>query len=127
MNARRINDVKAVIAYLKERIGIVEVLNEKVEMEKAGSDLYKAICCFHDEKTPSLTATPSKGLYYCFGCKATGDIVSFYRNTYNMTTIEAVYALAEKYQVDIRQFERDLTEEEKLHAEYRKTLNAIVD
>ena len=127
MNVRRINDVKAIIAYLKERIGIVEVLNEKVEMEKAGSDLYKAICCFHDEKTPSLTATPSKGLYYCFGCKATGDIVSFYRNTYNMTTIEAVYALAEKYQVDIRQFERDLTEEEKLHAEYRKTLNAIID
>ena len=36
MNARRINDVKAVIAYLKERIGIIEVLNEKVEMKKAG-------------------------------------------------------------------------------------------
>lgn len=125
--AKKINNINEVIIHLKERISILEVLGEQLTLEKAGSDLYKALCCFHSEKTPSLTVTPSKGLYYCFGCKATGDIVTFYRNAYNMTTIEAIYALADKYKIDITAFERELTEEEKLHVEYRKTLNCIID
>ena len=117
---KRLIDLKQVIEYLKSKIDIQDVIGEVTEVEKAGGDLYKALCCFHTEKTPSLTMTPSKGLYYCFGCKATGDIITFYKQTQNLSTVEAIYQLAEDYGIDITPYERDLTEDEKRIMELQK-------
>lgn len=102
MNNRKIADINAVIEYLKQHIDITDVIGEVADVEKAGKDTYKTLCCFHDEKTPSLVMTPSKGLYHCFGCKESGDIVTFYRKRYNHSTIEAIYKLAENYNINIR-------------------------
>lgn len=124
-NKKRIADIKAVIDYLKEHIDIIDVVAEVAEVERAGKDTYKALCCFHQEKTPSLVMTPSKGLYHCFGCKESGDIVTFYKQKYNMSTIESIYALAEKYNVNISSFERDLTADEKLLNEYQGIMKQI--
>lgn len=124
---KRLNDIHATIDYLKERISIIDVVGEVVEVEKAGNDLYKALCCFHQEKTPSLTITPSKGLYHCFGCKASGDIITFYKQNYNISTIEAIYALSEKYKISIASFERDLTLEEQKILKYQQIMLQIVD
>ncbi len=55
---------------------IVEVIGRYVELQKKGAE-YVACCPFHQEKTPSFTVTPAKGAYYCFGCGAGGDAVSF--------------------------------------------------
>ena len=110
-----ISDLQGAIAHLKDNISLSDVIGEVVDLKDAGPDLKKGLCCFHEEKTPSLTLTPSKGLYYCFGCHATGDIISFYREYYNNNTIEAVNNLAEKYEIDITEYKRELTEEEKYH------------
>ena len=53
----------------------------------------KACCPFHDERTPSFTLTPDKGLYKCFGCGAGGDVIKLYRELANATFSEAVAAL----------------------------------
>lgn len=125
MNNRKIADINAVIEYLKQHIDITDVIGEVADVEKAGKDTYKALCCFHDEKTPSLVMTPSKGLYHCFGCKESGDIITFYRKRYNYSTIEAIYKLAENYNMNIRSFERDLTPEEKQLNEYQAIMKQI--
>jgi DNA primase len=55
---------------------IVEVIGQRVELRKAGKE-YKGLCPFHSEKTPSLTVNEDKGLFYCFGCSASGDVIDF--------------------------------------------------
>ena len=50
----------------------------------------KACCPFHDERTPSFTLNPDKGLYKCFGCGAGGDVIKLYRGLANATFAEAV-------------------------------------
>ena len=122
---KRLTNINEVCDYLKQHINIVDVISEVTPMERAGGDSFKALCCFHKEKTPSLVATPSKGLFICFGCKESGDIISFYKKAYHMSTVEAIYELAEKYGVDIKSFERDLTPEEKIIQEYQQVCKQL--
>ncbi|AZS49250.1 DNA primase [Bacillus phage vB_BpsS-140] len=120
-------DLEQVISYLKENIDIVEVIGRELTIHDAGSDLKKAVCCFHEEKTPSLAITPSKGLYHCFGCKASGDIISFYKEYHNKDTYEAINELAESYNLDLSVYQRDLTPEEKELHSIREIAGTIRD
>jgi DNA primase len=61
---------------IKERLSIVDVISSYLSIEKAGKN-YKAKCPFHNEKTPSFSISEERGIYYCFGCGAKGDIFSF--------------------------------------------------
>jgi DNA primase len=61
---------------IKERLGIVEVVESYLKLEKAGGS-FKGKCPFHNEKTPSFFVSPDRGTFYCFGCGAKGDIFSF--------------------------------------------------
>lgn len=79
---------------------ILSVAGSYVNLIKAGS-LYKAVCPFHNEKTPSLIITPSKGLFHCFGCGAGGNAINFIMKIENLSFIEAVKLLSERYSVDI--------------------------
>ena len=56
---------------LVQRIDVVEVIGNRIEIKKAGKE-YKGLCPFHTEKTPSFTVSPDKGFYHCFGCGAHG-------------------------------------------------------
>lgn len=107
-----IADIRVAADYIKQHVDLVTVMGAVMDLTKAGSDLYKGLCCFHEEKTPSMTVTPSKGLYHCFGCKASGDVISFYKDYYNMSITEVIYKLSEDFNIDISQFERELTPEE---------------
>lgn len=78
-----------------EHIDIVELINSRVPLKKAGKD-YQALCPFHNEKTPSFTVSPEKQFYYCFGCGASGDAISFLMNIDRLEFPEAVLALAER-------------------------------
>lgn len=122
-----LSDMQGAIDYLKEETKVEDVIGEVVRLEEAGNDLIKALCCFHEEKTPSLTITPSKGLYHCFGCKASGDIISFYKDYYHLNTIETIYKLSEKYDIDISNFEREPTAEEKKNIELEKINRRVRD
>ena len=61
---------------LLSRVDIVEVVNARVPLKKAGRE-YQACCPFHSEKTPSFTVSPTKQFYHCFGCGAHGTALGF--------------------------------------------------
>lgn len=91
------------IALVRERANIVTVVSDYVTLRPAGGDSMKGLCPFHDEKTPSFQVTPSKGLFYCFGCGEGGDVITFLRKVNNLDFIEAVQMLADKFGVQLRQ------------------------
>lgn len=82
------------------RADIVDIVGEYVHLKKSGAN-YKGLCPFHGEKTPSFTVSPSKGLYHCFGCRASGDVVRFLMQHEHLTFPEAVRLLASRYGVRI--------------------------
>lgn len=77
------------------RIDIVEVIDARVPLKKAGKD-YKACCPFHEEKTPSFTVSASKQFYHCFGCGAHGTAIGFLMEYEHMSFPEAVEELARR-------------------------------
>ncbi|OYN85323.1 DNA primase [Parenemella sanctibonifatiensis] len=98
--AGRINDDD--IAEVRARTRIDEIVGEHVMLRPAGGGSFKGLCPFHDEKTPSFQVTPSRGLYYCFGCGEGGDVITFLQKVENLTFAEAVQRLADKAQVRLR-------------------------
>lgn len=72
---------------------IVEVAGKYIRMEKSGGNL-KALCPFHNEKTPSFMLSPSKQIFHCFGCGAGGNVVKFLMQIENLTFIESLKRLA---------------------------------
>jgi len=65
-----------VAATIKEKLDIVELIGETVQLKKAGTT-YKGLCPFHGEKTPSFTVTPTRERWHCFGCGRGGDVFNF--------------------------------------------------
>jgi DNA primase len=78
---------------LMARTDIVEVINARVPLKKAGRE-YKACCPFHGEKTPSFTVSPTKQFYHCFGCGAHGTALGFLMDYEHLEFPEAVEELA---------------------------------
>ncbi len=85
---------------LLARVDIVDVINRRVPLKKAGPE-YKACCPFHDEKTPSFTVSPTKQFYHCFGCGAHGTAVGFVMDYDRLSFPEAIEALAEHLGLDV--------------------------
>ncbi|MFQ6023654.1 MAG: DNA primase [Acidiferrobacterales bacterium] len=84
---------QAFIDELLMRADIVDVIDTRVPLTKAGKD-YKARCPFHEEKTPSFTVSPDKQFYHCFGCGAHGSAISFLMEYEHMSFPEAIEELA---------------------------------
>lgn len=86
---------------LRERADLVEVVSGHMKLKKAGR-VFKGLCCFHQEKTPSFTVDPDKQLYYCHGCGAGGDVFTFIQNADGLTFSEAAERLAHRFGVTLR-------------------------
>jgi len=84
---------KEFIDELLTRTDIVEVIDSRVPLRKAGKD-YKACCPFHEEKTPSFTVSADKQFYHCFGCGEHGSAITFLMNYEHMSFLESVEELA---------------------------------
>ena len=80
---------------LRLRAGIVQIVQEYVSLKRAGR-VYKGLCPFHSEKTPSFQVDPDKEFFYCFGCKAGGDVFKFVELQERVNFGEAVRMLAQK-------------------------------
>ena len=76
-------------------------LSRVVTLRKAGGARLKGLCPFHNEKTPSFHVDPDKGLYHCFGCGKSGDIIAFVRDTEQLGFTEAVETLGQRFGVPI--------------------------
>ena len=91
----------SVIEQIKDRLDIVEFIRQYVPNLKRAGKTYKACCPFHHEKTPSFTCSSEKGLFYCFGCQAGGDIFEFLMKMENLSFNEALEKLAERAAKDV--------------------------
>ncbi len=84
------------IEEIKKKIDIVEFIGSFITLKKAGRN-YKAVCPFHQEKTPSFVISPERGIWHCFGaCGEGGDVIKFLMKWENITFIEALRELAKK-------------------------------
>jgi DNA primase len=79
---------------LKSRINIADVIGEYVKLKPAGGGSFKGLCPFHGEKSASFQVTPSKQMFYCFGCQTGGDVFRFLELHEKMAFPEAVDMLA---------------------------------
>jgi DNA primase len=91
---------------LLTRTDIVEVIDERVPLKKAGRE-YKACCPFHTEKTPSFTVSQTKQFYHCFGCGEHGTVISFLMDYEHMEFVEAVEELARRAGLEVPHEGRD--------------------
>lgn len=80
---------------LCSRIDIEDVISSYVDLKRAGRNV-KGLCPFHNEKTPSFTVFPDTKSFYCFGCNASGDAISFVMRIENLAYVEAVKLLADR-------------------------------
>jgi len=87
---------------LRSRIDLVEVLNPYMKLQRSGA-AFKALCPFHDEKSPSLIIQKGDSHYHCFGCGAHGDAIQFLMTHLKMSFVEAVENLAERFHVTLEE------------------------
>lgn len=86
---------------IRSRSDLVEIISEcGVALRPAGRD-YKALCPFHDEKTPSFTVSVQKQIFYCFGCQTGGNVISFVQKHEGKSFIETVEWLADRLNIDL--------------------------
>ena len=88
---------------IKSRCNIVDVVGRYVELKRAGGS-HKGLCPFHNEKTPSFVVSESKQFFYCFGCGASGDVISFLMKIENIDFHTAITKLAEEYGIEMDKF-----------------------
>ena len=110
------------IEEVRSRNDIVDVISQYVHLQKKGSS-YFGLCPFHNEKTPSFSVTPSKQMYYCFGCGAGGNVFTFLIEYENFTFGEAMEALAQRAGVQLP--ERQMSGEARREADRRGRLLEI--
>lgn len=89
-----------IIEQVREENDIVDVISSYVHLQKKGST-YFGLCPFHNEKSPSFSVTPSKQMYYCFGCGASGNVLTFLMEYENYEFTEAVEMLAERANITL--------------------------
>ena len=103
---------------------IEEVVGDYVSLKKRGANLI-GLCPFHHEKTGSFTVSPSKGIYKCFGCGASGHAVSFIMEIEQCTYVEALKQLGKKYHIEVE--ERQLSAEEQQRQDDRESMFVLND
>lgn len=81
---------------IRARLGIVDLIGEYVQLTPAGTGRFKGLCPFHKEKTPSFQVDAAQGYFYCFGCKAGGDVFSFLMRVENLPFGDAMRKLADR-------------------------------
>ncbi len=94
----RQDDIDAV----KERTDIVQLVGNYLTLKKSGHDSLSGLCPFHQEKTPSFSVSPSKQVFYCFGCGKGGDAITFLRELEHLSYVEAIERLAQTAGVHLR-------------------------
>ena len=109
---------------LLTRTDVVEVIERRVELKRAGSE-FQARCPFHEEKTPSFTVSPSKQFYHCFGCGAHGSAIGFLMQYEGLEFVDAIEELAKNAGLEVPRTESG--EQRKPRAELYGLLEKTAD
>ena len=123
-----------VIEEVRTRNDIVDIVSKYVNLKKKGAN-YFGLCPFHNEKSPSFSVSPSKQMYYCFGCGATGDAVDLTAKLFGIGLREAAVKLAEDFGLNydsrqkpsIRPRIREPTPEQKYQKEENHCYKVLTD
>jgi len=89
-----------IIQQIRERVDLVDLVGRFVTLKKAGRN-YKGLCPFHGEKTPSFNVNSDRQAFYCFGCQAGGNAITFLMKIENLSFPEAARALARERGIEI--------------------------
>jgi DNA primase len=92
---------------VRDAVDMVDLIGSRTELRRAGVERYTGLCPFHEERTPSFSVSPAKKAYYCFGCAAAGDPISFVREMDGLDFREALEFLADRYNVQLETEEED--------------------
>ncbi len=111
---------KETIDKIFEEARIDEVVSDFVALKKRGVNML-GNCPFHNEKTPSFTVSPAKGIFKCFGCGASGNAINFVMQHEQMSYPEALKFLAKKYNIEVQ--EEEVSSEEKAKINSRESLH----
>jgi DNA primase len=113
------------IEEIKQRADIYDVISEYVVLRRRGKD-FVGLCPFHDEKSPSFTVSPTKQMYYCFGCQAGGNAIKFLMDLHKHSFAEVVLDLARRYQVPVQTLEPEQRQELQRQLSERSQLYEIL-
>lgn len=94
------NSFDEVISLIKDRLDIVDVVSQYVVLKKTGAN-YWGICPFHNDTKPSMSVSPSKGIYKCFSCGTGGDALNFLVRIQNREYKDVILELAEKFGIEL--------------------------
>jgi DNA primase len=118
----RIKDTS--VEAVRQTADLVAVVEERTALRKAGGRLMGR-CPFHEERTPSFSVNPAKGMYYCFGCGKGGDVFTFVRETQGLDFTGAVEWLGERFRISLEYEESAPGEEARRNR--RKRLYELLD
>ena len=102
---------KSTIDKILDTAQIVDVVNDFVTLKRRGAN-YIACCPFHNEKTPSFSVSPSKGIFKCFGCGKAGNVVNFIMEHEQLGYVDALKFLGKKYGIEVADREESAQEVE---------------
>jgi DNA primase catalytic core len=115
--------------FIKQQVPILDVISESVNLKPAGN-YWKGSCIFHAEKDASFTVSPEKQIYYCFGCHASGDVISFIAKLEHLNQLEAAQLLVDRFQLTVpteftKQMHSSTAEEKDAKDRYFQTCKAF--
>ncbi len=114
------------IAKVRQSTDFVAVASEHLQLSRVGNR-FKGLCPFHSEKSPSFTINPEKGLYYCFGCQAKGDVIRFVMELEHLDFASAVERLASKAGIAVRYDSEQSGRDRKRKERLRETMDRAVE
>ena len=113
---------QSTIDRIVDAANIVDVVSDYVTLRRAGAS-YKGLCPFHDDKTPSFSVSPARGVCKCFSCGKGGNAVHFIMEMEQMSYVEALKHLAKKYGIPVE--EEEMTDEQRQRMNERESMFAV--
>jgi len=107
------------IEAVRHHVSIVSVIGERVRLERRGQN-HLGLCPFHKEKTPSFNVNAERGFFHCFGCQASGNVISFIQQLDGLTFPEAVRELAERAGIQVQETGSNADRQQEAEARRRK-------
>ncbi len=114
------------VARVRDSVDIIQVISAHTQLKKVGTN-WSGLCPFHGEKSPSFSVNPEKGVFYCFGCQAKGDAISFVRDIEHLDFQGAVEQLASRFGITLRYTDRFEGERREARSKLRDVMVAAVD
>src|SRR5438094_10481875 len=112
------------IEAVKAAADFVDVVSTRTQLRKAGAR-YTGRCPFHEERTPSFSVNAVDKLYYCFGCGAKGDLITFVRDTEQLDFVGAIEWLADRFNVPLEY--EEVSPEQDARRRRRERLLEVLD